>query len=49
MLSDVKQILLRAQQFDDNLIDTTISNINMDTLDQRLEFTQLIQISTWIH
>ena len=35
VLSDVEQILLRAQQFDDNLIDTTVSNIQMDTLDVR--------------
>ena len=26
---------MRAQQFDDNLIDTTVSNIQMDTLDVR--------------
>ena len=35
VLSDVEQILLRAQQFDDDLIDTTVSNIQMDTLDVR--------------
>ena len=37
VLSDVEQILMRAQQFDDNLIDTTVSNIKMDTLDVRYD------------